>query len=82
MPNQIAASILRYPFDDFRLCHPGERIAYVKGVTENPGKHPTEARQRLRVRGASCPGADDLGNRRQVQTHNAVLEKENALSVK
>ena len=79
--DQIAAPVCRYPLDDFRLRSPTERIVYVKGATENLGKHATKARQDLWVSGSGCSSADDLGNRWQVQAHHAVLEKTDAVSV-
>ena len=76
-----------HPFCDIRSTisnfdHPSVWITHLKGAPENLGKHATEARQYLGVRGTGCPSSDDLGNWRQVQAHHAVLKKADALSVK
>ena len=34
------------------------------------------------MRGSACPSADGLSNRRQVQTHHAILEKTDTVFVK
>ncbi len=80
--DQTAAPVHRYPFDDFSLGHPSKRIVYGKGPPEHRGKDATKARQDLRVSGSGSPSADDLSNRRQVQTYHAILEETDTVFVK
>ena len=82
VPDQITAPVHGYPFDDFRLRHPSERVVYVKGAIENPAKHATKARQRLWMCCSGCLSADDLGDRWQVEADNAILEEGNAVLIK
>ena len=79
MPDQAAASIRCYLFDDIGLGQPGKRIVQGKRLTERRGKNAAKARQRLRMRGSGCPSADNLPNRGQVQTDHAILEKKDTV---
>ena len=56
-------------------------LADIEGLTEYRRQHAPKPGHRLGVRGSGCPGADDLANRRQVQTYHAIFEKADALTV-
>ena len=79
VPKQIAAAIRRYAFDHFRLSQPTEWILDLEGVVEKLRKYPAESRKRLWVRRSARSGTDDLCNRGQVKTDDAVLENADAL---
>ena len=75
VPDEVAATVRRYSFDDFCLRRPDERIVDTEVAAEHRREQALEPRQGLRMRRSCRPGADDLGNRWQIQADHAILEK-------
>ena len=80
VPDEVAATVRRYSFDDFCLPRPGERIVDTEVAAEHRREQALEPRQGLRMRRSCRPGADDLGNRGQIQADHAILEKTDAVA--
>ena len=81
MRNQIAAPVRSNTVNYLGLGLPDERIAHVDGSVKRFGKYAMEPRQNLRMRGPSRPSADDLVDRRQVETDNTILEEQYAIEI-
>ena len=79
--DEIAATALHDSLNDLRLRYPGVGVTDIEGLTENCGQDAPKSSQRLGVRGPRRPGSDDLADRRQIQTHHAIFEEEDALTV-
>ena len=73
--DQRATAVRRYLLDDISFRLPNEWIVHVESMTDQVGQNTTKSHQSLRVGRSGSPSTNNLSDRRQIETHNAVFEE-------